>query len=233
MPAIWNSYSKSDTALRPRTMTLAPASSTNRVRRVSKGRTSMREPSPQVMAATSSATMDTRSSSANRGSLPVFTATATIRSVDHPGRPLDDVHVTEGQGVEGARIDADAGNAHGVSPTAAAPAPSWTSSSASSSSTSRMRVTETMRASSATRNRVTPRVRRPMTLMVAHRTANELPAVGDHDDLVAVEHGEGGHHADRSAAALQVERVDALAAAAGDPVFVGGGPLAEAVLGQG
>jgi len=73
--AIWNSYSKSETARRPLRMIVAPTSSTKCMSRLANGRTRMRLPSPLRSRDTSSSSISTRSSRLNSGPLPAFTAT--------------------------------------------------------------------------------------------------------------------------------------------------------------
>src|SRR5262245_57170984 len=62
---------------------------------------------------------------------------------------------------------------------------------------------------------------------VVDRAADELAAVGDQHDLVAVAHREGGD--DLAVALGHLDAGDAGAAAAGDAVLVGRAALAEAV----
>src|SRR6266545_249369 len=57
-----------------------------------------------------------------------------------------------------------------------------------------------------------------------HRTADQRAAVGHQHDLVVAQHGEGRHDL---AAPGQTHQLDALAAAAGHPVLVSRGALAE------
>src|SRR5262245_58402363 len=63
-----------------------------------------------------------------------------------------------------------------------------------------------------------------------HRTADQGAAVGHQHDLVVAEHGERRHD---GAAPRHAHQLDALAAAAGHPILVGRGALAEARRGDG
>ncbi len=76
--AIWNSYSKSETARSPRIITLAPTSCVKCISRLRKERTST---SALLVSITpsSSRTIWTRSSIENKGPFPALCATATIR----------------------------------------------------------------------------------------------------------------------------------------------------------
>src|SRR5215468_10957308 len=58
-----------------------------------------------------------------------------------------------------------------------------------------------------------------------HWATDQCAAVGHQHDLIAVEYRECRHHL---AAAGEAHQLDALAAAAGDPILVGRGALAEA-----
>ena len=72
MSAIWNSYSKSDTARRPRTITAAPTCFANSASSPSNDCTSTR------LSGTAVRIIATRSSSENSGCLATLIATATM-----------------------------------------------------------------------------------------------------------------------------------------------------------
>ena len=85
MAVIWNSYSKSATARRPRTMTLASSSSAKCINRLEKGLTTM----SALKRATSAWTISTRSAVENSGPLSSFWATPTTsRSTSFTARPM-------------------------------------------------------------------------------------------------------------------------------------------------
>src|SRR5471032_2119267 len=64
----------------------------------------------------------------------------------------------------------------------------------------------------------------PRNADTVDRTADQRAAVGHQHDLVVLQHREGRHDL---TALGEVHQLDALAAAAGDPVLVGRGALAE------
>ena len=103
-------------------------------------------------------------------------------------------------------------------------------STPSSTPSSVMRSTETTFSSSAVSNTVTPCVARPAMRMPATGHADQLAAIGDQHDLVALLDREGRHQP--AVAVVDRHGADALAAAAGDAEFVGRGALAVAVLRQ-
>ena len=77
MSAIWNSYSKSATARRPRTESVAPTSRAKSTSSPWKCRTSTRGAAPVATSPRASRTIAARSSSVNAGCLVEFTATPT------------------------------------------------------------------------------------------------------------------------------------------------------------
>src|SRR3989449_1890085 len=91
MSAIWNSYSKSLTARRPRTITVAPTAMANSASSPSKERTST------LGSWTARRIKATRSSSVKSGCFATFTATATItrsaRSEEHTSELQSRLHL--------------------------------------------------------------------------------------------------------------------------------------------
>ena len=108
MPAIWNSYSKSETARRPRMITLAPTDSAKCISSVSKARTSMRfGVAVFEMGDLVAHDLDPLVGREERP-LAVIAGDADHQPVDELGRAQDDVGMAVGDRVEGAGIDPDA-----------------------------------------------------------------------------------------------------------------------------
>ena len=79
IPTIWNSYSKSETARRPRMMTLAFTSSAQWIRRLSKGCATISTPVAAAIGAHSASIIATRSSRVKSGPLSRLTAMPITR----------------------------------------------------------------------------------------------------------------------------------------------------------
>ena len=94
-----------------------------------------------------------------------------------------------------------------------------------------MRSTDTTFSLSSVLKMRTPCVLRPAMRTSSTGHADQLAAVGDQHDLVALLDREGGHQP--AVALVDDHGDDAFAAAAGDAVVVGRGALAEAALGHG
>ena len=108
MPTIWNSYSKSATARSPRMMIPAPTSRAQSISRFSNGWTTI---SPPVLAMIAAAFgLDHRHPlfQAEQRALVAVDRDADHQPVDQRHRALDDVDMAERDGVERARIKADA-----------------------------------------------------------------------------------------------------------------------------
>ena len=229
MAVIWNSYSKSATARRPRTMIVAPdLLGRSASAGVSKGGPRSR---PRRRAGRSRPRPGrTRSSRVNIGPLSALIGHADHQLVDQLHRPADDVEVAVGDRVEGAGIEAD--RASSLRPSLTPPVSSSASlvrasSSPSSPPLSASRSTETTCSSSAVRKTMTPWVLRAAMRIWPTGHADQLALVGDQQDLVALLHREGGDQP--AALAGQVLGQQALAAAAGAAVVVGRGALADSL----
>ena len=108
MAAIWNSYSKSETARSPRMITWAPTSSARCIRRLWKDRTST-SVSPVSSSGSTSSLAPSRAAPRSRtcGALPGIAGDRDDQSVDHPGGAHNDVLVALGDRIEGAGIESD------------------------------------------------------------------------------------------------------------------------------
>ena len=86
MPTIWNSYSKSETARRPRMITLAPTSIAQWISRFSNGCATISMPLARAIGAHSASTIATRSSRSNIGALVAVDRDADDQPVDQARR---------------------------------------------------------------------------------------------------------------------------------------------------
>ena len=108
MPTIWNSYSKSETARRPRMITLAPTSAAQWISRFSNGCATIS--TPAAAADRRAFRLDHRHPllEVEHRPLVAVDGDADDQPVHQAAGAADDVDVAEGDRVEGARIEPDA-----------------------------------------------------------------------------------------------------------------------------
>ena len=233
MPAIWNSYSKSDTARSPRMITFAPTDWAKFTNRLSKG--AHLDALGIAVFEMSDLVADDLDPFVGREERPlaVVAGDADDQPVDDLDRPPNDVRMSVGDRIEGAGIDPDARLGHVVPLVGLLVF---------------CGIVRTVRFVAVLLGDLRkPRHRDdPLALAdledhhplaapardadVVDRAADHHPAIGHQHDLVVVPDREDGD--DRIAAAAQIHVVDALSAAPGDPVVVGRAPDAEALLGH-